>query len=81
MSHSALQRLRRRVRLDRRNGWLAGVCAGAARAVDTDPAFVRVGVVVLALFWPKIAIGAYLIAWIVLDEDARDASRSRPDDR
>lgn len=79
MSESAFQRLRRRVQLDRRNGWIAGVCAGIARALDTDPAFVRVGLVVVALFWTKIAIGAYLIAWIVLDEvprqtGARDAS-------
>ena len=78
MSQSTFQRLRRRVPLDRRNGWVAGVCAGIARALDTDPAFVRVGLVVLGLFWTKIAIGAYLIAWIVLDEaplspGARDA--------
>ena len=71
MSQSAFQRLRRRVQLDRRNGWVAGVCAGIARALDTDAAFVRVGLVVLALFWTKLAIGAYLIAWIVLDETPR----------
>lgn len=68
MSRPNLERLRRRFALDRRNGWLAGVCAGAARALDTDPAFVRVGFVVTALFLPKIAIGTYLVAWVLLDD-------------
>ncbi len=66
-----LDRLRRRVQLDRRKGWLAGVCAGIAHAVGTDPAFVRVGLVVTALFWPKLVIGAYLIAWVLLDDGER----------
>lgn len=70
MSGPTLERLRRRVQLDRREGWIAGVCAGVARALDTDPAFVRVGLVVAALFLTKLAIALYLVAWIVLDEPA-----------
>ena len=44
------------------------MCAGFAKAFGTDPAFVRVGVIVTALFLPKLTIAAYLIAWVVLDE-------------
>ena len=68
MAPNHMQRLRRGVRLDKENAWIAGVCAGFARAFGTDPAFVRVGVIVTALFLPKITITAYLIAWVVLDE-------------
>ncbi|MFU8814712.1 MAG: PspC domain-containing protein [Pseudomonadales bacterium] len=67
MNRSISQRLRQRFFLDRRNGWIAGVCAGVARSFNTDPAFLRVGFVLVGLFAPKIAIGAYLIAWIVLE--------------
>ncbi len=56
----------RRLRLDHDEGWIAGVCAGCARYVGIDPAFVRVGAVVTALFLPKLAIAAYLVTWLVL---------------
>lgn len=68
MTDSAFQRLRNRFHLDRRNGWIAGVCAGAAATLQTDPAFLRVGFVVAGLFLPKITIAVYLIAWILLDD-------------
>lgn len=68
MSDSTLERLRRRYYLDRKNGWIAGVCAGLAGSLRTDPAFLRVAFVVAGLFMPKVAIGAYLVAWILLDE-------------
>ena len=68
MSDSALARLRRRFHRDPRRGWIAGVCAGAADTLRTDPAFLRVGFVVAGLFLPKVAVAAYLIAWILLDE-------------
>lgn len=65
-------RVSARLRLDARHGWIAGVCAGIANALDADPAFVRVAVLVTALFFPKLTIAAYLIAWAVLEkEDAR----------
>ena len=35
-----------------------------------DPAVVRVAVIVTGLFLPKLVIAAYLIAWLVLDEQA-----------
>ena len=82
MAAGNLDRWRRRFALDRRNGWLAGVCAGAARAFDTDPAFVRVGFVVTALFLPKVAIGTYLVAWVLLDDGPAGARHAtRQDDR
>ena len=70
MANSTLDRIRKRITLDSREGWIAGVCAGVARYLNTDPAFVRVAVVISALFMPKITVAAYLIAWLVLD-DAR----------
>lgn len=71
MANSTLERIRRRITLDSRDGWIAGVCAGLANFLDTDPAFVRVAVVISALFFPKLTIAAYLIAWLVLDEERR----------
>lgn len=53
--------------LDYVRRWIGGVCAGFAGYFDIDPALVRVGTVVTGLFFPKIVIAAYLIAWLVLD--------------
>ncbi|MGE0622958.1 MAG: PspC domain-containing protein [Pseudomonadales bacterium] len=71
MANSTLERIRGRIRLDSRNGWIAGVCAGVANFLETDPAFVRVAVAVSALFFPKLTIAAYLIAWLILDEERK----------
>ncbi len=68
MPHSNMNHLPRRLQLDRRRGWLAGVCAGLADYFDTDPAFIRVGVVLTALFLPKLVIAAYLVSWLLLDK-------------
>lgn len=62
-------RLRNRLTLDTRDGWIAGVCAGLGRYLDIDPAFVRVAATIGALFLPKLTVAAYLIAWVVLDRD------------
>jgi phage shock protein C len=69
MADSTMNKFRENIRLDSRNGWLAGVCAGLANYFNTDPAIVRVGVIVTGLFVPKLVIAAYLIAWLVLDEE------------
>ena len=53
--------------LDYARRWIGGVCAGFAGYFGIDPALVRVGTVVTGLFFPKIVIAAYLIAWLVLD--------------
>ncbi len=71
MANSTLDRIRKRITLDSREGWVAGVCAGFARYLDTDPAFVRVAVIVCGLFMPKITAAAYLIAWLVLDDERK----------
>ena len=51
-----------------RRGWLGGVCAGLANFVNIDPTIVRIVVVVAAIFFPKITIAAYAIAWLLLDK-------------
>ena len=67
MTRMAMSETRgRRIRLDREDNWIGGVCAGCANYFDIDPAFVRVGTVVSALFMPKLVIAAYLIAWLLL---------------
>ena len=68
MSNPRLDRLRAGLALDKRNGWLGGVCAGVARYFKTDANFIRVGAVVAALFMPKIVIATYLVAWLLLSE-------------
>ena len=68
MANEFTQRTRRRISLDKENGWLFGVCAGLANYLRTDPAIVRVGVIVTGLFMPKMVIAAYLVAWLILDE-------------
>ncbi len=55
-----------RLRRDRAEGWLGGVCAGIARTLGIDPAFVRVGFVVAAVCFTKITLGAYIVAWILM---------------
>ena len=68
MTQSTPQRLHLNLYLDKKNGWIAGVCAGLARRLGSDAAIVRVAVIVTGLFLPKIVIGAYLVAWLALDE-------------
>ena len=68
MTNTTMNRIRSGIRLDKKNGWIAGICAGLANYLDTDPAFVRVAVIVTALFFPKIVIAAYLVAWLLIDD-------------
>ena len=70
-----MSKIRDRITLDSKEGWISGVCAGIANYLETDPAFVRVAVVISALFFPKLTIAAYLIAWLVLDDDKKLRSR------
>jgi phage shock protein C len=57
-----------RLRLDRTNGMLLGVCAGLARYFGVDALWVRVGAIVAAVVLTKLAVAVYVIAWLVLDE-------------
>ena len=68
MSKDFINRVKSRIQLDKDNGWIFGVCAGLANYWRLDPTIVRVGTLVAALFFHKIVIAAYLIAWLILDE-------------
>jgi phage shock protein C len=60
----------RRLELDRENGMLIGLCAGAARYFNVDVTWVRVGAIVGAVFLTKAAIAAYVIGWLLLNDRA-----------
>lgn len=68
MTKSNTQGFHMNLYLDKKNGWIAGVCAGIANRTGMDAAIVRVAVIVTGLFLPKTVIAAYLITWLVLDE-------------
>jgi len=56
------------LRLDKRNGKIAGVCAGLARCFEVDVVLVRVLTLVLALC-TGVGFLAYIAAWIVIPSD------------
>jgi phage shock protein C len=58
----------RRFELDRRNGLIAGLCAGAARYCRVDVTWVRIATVIVAVFATKVAIALYVIGWLLLDD-------------
>ena len=55
-----------RLRRDRANGILGGVCAGVAETYDLDVTLVRVLWVIAGILW--IGVPAYIVAWIVIPE-------------
>ena len=61
------RQLRSTWNLDKDNGWVGGVCAGIARTTQYDPAAIRVGLIIIGLFAPKLTIAAYLVAWLILE--------------
>ncbi|WP_166866703.1 PspC domain-containing protein [Salinibacterium sp. ZJ70] len=54
--------------LERRTGWLGGVCAGVADRVGLDPILVRGIVVVLAVIGAPVVL-LYAIAWALLPDE------------
>ncbi len=68
MANDFIDRMKRTIQLDKDNGWVFGVCAGIANAMRIDAAILRVAVLVTALFFPKIVIALYLVAWLILDD-------------
>ncbi len=54
--------------LDRRNGLLGGVCAGIARWLNVEATWVRIAAVIGAVLLTKVALGAYVVAWLLLDD-------------
>ncbi len=77
MSNEYINKLK--LHLDKDNGWFFGVCAGLANLLNLDPALIRVGTIVSGLFFPKLTIAAYLVAWLVLDDRPLIRRRSRRD--
>ena len=73
---SRIDRIRAKLARDRKRGWIGGVCAGCARHFHIDPAFVRVGFVVVAIFSWKVALAVYAVAWILLP--SRDGAAPPP---
>ena len=65
---SNLSRMKRKITLDKENAWVFGVCAGLADYLSLDTAIVRVVGIVAALFFPKVMIAGYLVAWLILDD-------------
>ena len=63
---------RRRWRRSSADRYLGGVAAGGARWLDVDPLVVRIGVVLLAVFWPFVVV-LYAALWLLVpsDEEAR----------
>ena len=61
-----LERVRANLARDRKAGWIGGVCAGMARYFNIDPAFIRVALVVAAIFAWKVVLAAYVVAWMLL---------------
>lgn len=59
----------RRVRRSRKDRVVGGVCGGLGRYLDVDPVLLRVAAVALALSG-GLGVLAYLIAWIVIPEEA-----------
>ncbi len=68
MANSTLERIRSGLHLDKKSGWVAGVCAGIADYFQTDPALIRVIVIVAGLFLTKIVVALYLVAWLILEK-------------
>lgn len=69
-----LQRIRNKLTLDNAGGWLGGVCAGFARFCNIEPIYVRGGVVIVGVFFPKTVIVAYVLLWLLLYRRKREDS-------
>jgi len=59
---------RRRLELDREHGMIIGLCAGLGRYFNVDVTWLRIGAIIGAVLLTKVAIAAYVIGWLVLDE-------------
>jgi signal transduction histidine kinase/phage shock protein PspC (stress-responsive transcriptional regulator) len=61
----------RGLRRDRRNGVLAGVCAGLGNQLGIDPLIIRIAFVVAALAG-GVGIGLYLLGWMLVPAEPGD---------
>ncbi|QTX03692.1 PspC domain-containing protein [Agromyces archimandritae] len=53
--------------VERRDGWLGGVCAGVAARIGIDPLIVR-GIVVVAAIFASPVVFVYLLGWMLLPD-------------
>ena len=67
-----MQARERRLRLDKHEGWIGGVCAGIARYLGFETLYVRIAAIALTVVATKLTAGAYLIAWLILDDRERN---------
>ena len=63
--------MNRRLYRSRTDTVIGGVAAGLATYLDTDPALVRVGWVVLALATNGVGLLAYLVCWVAIPEEPK----------
>jgi phage shock protein C len=61
----------RRLYRSRTDTVIGGVAAGLAKYMNTDPALVRVGWVVVALITEGVGLIAYLVAWVAIPEEPK----------
>lgn len=65
--------MNRRLYRSRTDTVIGGVAAGLANYLNTDPALVRVGWVVVALITNGVGLIAYLVAWVAIPEEPKVA--------
>lgn len=63
---------RSRLRLDRTNRKLLGVCGGLARYLDVPPALVRVIYCIACLASPILLLAYFILYWLLEDEERPD---------
>lgn len=66
--------MNRRLYRSRTDTVIGGVAAGLATYLNTDPAIVRVGWVVLALVTNGVGLLAYLVCWVAIPEEPKAAT-------
>ena len=66
--------MNRRLYRSRTDTVIGGVAAGLANYLNTDPALVRVGWVVLALVTNGVGVLAYLVCWVAVPEEPKVAA-------
>jgi phage shock protein C len=64
----------RRLYRSRTDTVIGGVAAGLATYLNTDPALVRVGWVVLAIITNGVGVLAYLVCWVAIPEEPKVAA-------
>lgn len=66
--------MNRRLYRSRTDTVIGGVAAGLANYLNTDPALVRVGWVVLAIITNGVGVLAYLVCWVAIPEEPKVAA-------